>query len=165
MMMAPKQKAATSKQDYRTPREFVAAVETALDIDQFCIDLAASKANTVNPRRFFTKRDDALAQAWPLDGWCWLNPPYARLEPWAKKCYEEAQKGCKIALLVPAAVGSNWFRDWIHLKALVVCFLNGRLAFIPEKPSWGYPKDCMLVLFNGSTTGETAYVVWDWRHE
>jgi len=163
--MPPKQKCKRTKSEYTTPRKFVEAVKTAIGINQFCIDLAASKANTVNPNRFFTKQDDALVQSWPLDGWCWLNPPYAHIGPWAKKCYEEAQKGCKTALLVPAVVGSNWFRDWIHLKAPVVCFLNGRLAFIPEKPSWGYPKDCMLALFDGSTTGETAYVVWDWRHE
>jgi hypothetical protein len=64
----------------------------------------------------------------------------------------------KIALLVPASVGSNWYRDFIHERhGVKVLFLNGRICFDGKN---GYPKDCMLVLFG---TGQPFAVdVWTW---
>jgi len=163
-MSPPKQKPGRSKQDYVTPRVFWETVKGGLGIKRFAFDLAASADNTV-ARYFFHEGDDALSQDWGRfkdKGWCWLNPPYAHIEPWVRKCWEETQKGCKIAVLLPAAVGSNWFRDWVHGKATLVCFLNGRLAFIPDKPHELYPKDNILALFDGLVE-TTRYAVWDWR--
>jgi hypothetical protein len=63
----------------------------------------------------------------------------------------------KIALLVPASVGSNWYRDYVDRYAYVL-FLNGRIDFIPGEP---YPKDCMLVLYGYSN--KPGNRVWTWR--
>ena len=60
-----------------------------------------------------------------------------------------------MAFLVPAAVGSNWFRDYVDGKALVL-LLNGRLSFDGAGP---YPKDCILCLYGI----EPGYEVWSWR--
>ena len=166
--MAPKQKPGRSKQDYGTPPEFLAAVKKRLAIDEFDVDLAASHKNTVVELSYYTKQDNALVQDWECgEGWNWLNPPFARIEPWVKRAYEMSmQYGVKTAVLVPAGVGSNWWRDWVHQKAAIQ-LLNGRITFLncPPNPRTGkvdaYPKDCALLLYSPYMT--EGYDVWSWR--
>ncbi len=154
MAVMPVQKPGLSKQDYSTPDEFIAAVKSKLGIEEFCVDLAASQDNT-KARMYFSERDNALVHPWwQFTRWAWLNPPFANIALWAKKCSES---GIKIAFLVPAAVGSNWFRDYVDGKALVL-LLNGRLSFDGIAP---YPKDCILCLYGA----EPGYEVWDWRKQ
>lgn len=94
--------------------------------------------------------------------WGWLNPEFEKIHPWAARCAEVRELGRNIALLVPASVGANWFRDHVAGKAHVK-FLNGRLAFIESQPDALYPKDCILALY--SPRWEPCYVVWEWRDE
>jgi len=61
---------------------------------------------------------------------------------------------------VPAAVGSNWYRDYVHKKCLVLA-LNGRLAFITGKPKLLYPKDCILCLYGPDFA--PGFDVWSWK--
>lgn len=162
-MTQPKQKPGESKQDYATPVNFIAAVKRRLKITEFAFDFAADTSNA-KAACWFNERQDALRQPeWEKqigDGWGWLNPPFSVIGPWALKCRLTMQAGGKIALLVPAAVGSNWFRDYVDGYAKVL-LLNGRLAFMPDKPGWLYPKDCILALYEiGSVTN---YEVWNWR--
>ncbi len=159
----PQQKPGESKQDYQTPKAFIKAAEGLLGISRFMCDLAAEEHNTISPS-FISPEMDSLSEQWDWevftkDGWGWLNPPYSKIGPWAEKCHLSAQKGAKVALLVPASVGANWYRDFIHNKAYTL-FLNGRLAFMPDQPNWLYPKDLILVLFNGWAVGSN---VWDWK--
>jgi hypothetical protein len=90
--------------------------------------------------------------------WGFLNPPFFDIAPWAEKC---ATSPSPVLFLVPASVGSNWFRDFVHNAASQVLFLNGRLYFDPAHPTWGYPKDCMLCVYDNSGR-ETEYEPWDW---
>jgi hypothetical protein len=46
-----------------------------------------------------------------------------------KKAHEEMIKGARTAMLVPAGVGANWWRDHVHNKAHVL-LLNGRIMFV-----------------------------------
>ncbi len=159
-MTVPKQKPHRSKQTYETPWDFVHKVEKRLGIDHFAVDLAASFENRKAPE-WLAEDDDSLASNWDwaklLDGgWGWLNPPYTNIGKWAKKCHETQLKGGDVALLVPAAVGSNWFRDYVHNKAFVLA-LNGRISFDGVGP---YPKDLMLCLYGVSI----GFDVWDWRN-
>lgn len=152
----PAQKPGRSKQDYETPPEFIRAVENLLEIEYFYVDLAADRHNAKGAI-YFTERDDSLLQDWDAfsgKGWCWLNPPFAHIAPWAKKCSES---GIKIAFLVPAAVGSNWFRDYVDGKARVL-LLNGRISFDGVGP---YPKDTILCLYGV----EPGYEVCSWRQQ
>lgn len=160
MTTMPAQRPGKSKQDYATPPEFIAAVKAHLNIDAFGVDLAAD-ADNAKAALYFDEEHDSLAQDWTVfawRGWCWLNPPFADITPWAKKCAEAAREGVRIAFLVPAAVGANWFRDhvdgWAH-----VLFLNGRISFDGVGP---YPKDCILCLYGPMHQG---YEVWDWRKQ
>lgn len=141
-----------SKQDYATPREFMRAVVSRFGLLSF--DLAASPHNTKNPN-YFSKEDDSLTKNWhEIRGLLYLNPPFDNIAPWAEKCLLESSRGAKILFLTPASVGSNWFANFVHRKALVL-FLQGRISFDGIAP---YPKDCILSCF-GFTPN---YEVWKW---
>jgi phage N-6-adenine-methyltransferase len=184
----PAQKPGTSKQDYATPENFIAAAKARLGIFEFDFDYAANKSNA-KAARFWSSRDNSLAKTplewraqlgtpgvWdpatqPLEvgavmtvrsGWGWLNPPFKNIEPWVAHCVALMRAGGRVAFLVPASVGADWFRDHVDGKARVL-FLNGRLAFMKNKPRDLYPKDCVLCLF--SMDEIAGYEVWDWRGE
>lgn len=178
-MAMPAQKPGRSVQDYQTPTAFLDAVRGWLQIEQFSIDLAADVDNAVCPR-FYHEADNALMQDWNAEGWAWLNPPFSALAPWVQRAWEQTQQGAYLVMLVPAGVGSNWWRDWVHDKARVL-LLNGRLCFIPDwattidpattKPGKGppryysspplYPKDCCLLCYAPGVT--PGYEVWTWK--
>ncbi len=162
--MAPPQKPGKSKQDYETPPEFLEAVKKLLGIDEFAIDLAASLENR-KAERYIPEEADSLSVVWaglwrpylPTPTWCWLNPPYGHIAPWVKKCAEEGAAGVKIALLVPAAVGSNWYADYVDAHAYVFKF-RPRLTFVGHTDP--YPKDLLLCLYGTPFRGEAT---WDWK--
>ncbi len=161
MTTMPVQKPYRSKQDYRTPAIFLEATMRLLAIRNFTFDYAADAENTVAPE-YYSETGDALSlPEWPVrPGWGWLNPPFTKIGPWAMRCRDLGRRGGKVALLVPAAVGSNWFRDYVADQAAVL-FLNGRLAFMPDHPTWLYPKDCILALYGLDCW--PRYEVWSWK--
>lgn len=170
-MAMPAQKPHRSKQDYATPRPFLTALKRRLRIDDFCFDFAASPDNAVVPQ-YWSEADDSLDKS--LDEWIekcghlrdqeprwgWLNPPFEKIEPWAWYCSHVRERAGSIAFLVPASVGANWFRDEVDGKALIL-MLNGRLAFMPDRPTWLYPKDCICCLYSPRIV--PGYEVWNWR--
>jgi phage N-6-adenine-methyltransferase len=163
----PQQKPGRSKQDYRTPNDFIAAVKRRLGIVEFAIDLAANASNAQAKRWLgpdSALQVDALAAPnWArycAFGWGWLNPEFKNIDPWAQRCAAAAAEGGHVAFLVPAGVGANWYRDHVDGKALVLA-LNGRLAFMPDQPDWLYPKDCILALY--SPLVPAGFEVWSWR--
>lgn len=170
-MAMPDQKPHRSKQDYETPRDFIEAVKQRLGITRFCHDFAADATNR-KALTFFDEKADALSVLrWELtlrqggcsvsgQNWGWLNPPFAGIGPWARRCAETRAARGSIAFLVPAAVGSNWFRDYVDGHARVL-LLNGRIHFMPDRPTWGYPKDCILALY--SPLVAPGYEVWTWK--
>lgn len=147
-----------SKQDYETPDDFMEAVVMRFGAPMW--DLAATAENAKAPH-FITPEENSLAVTW-RDRFrvCWLNPPFDNIAPWAKKCAAfgapPIELGYRILLLTPASVGSNWFRDHVHNKALVLA-INGRLTF--KGTDAPYPKDCILSVF-GVAPG---FDVWNWR--
>ena len=145
-----------SRQDYATPRDFLGAVEQRFGRIEF--DLAASAQNTVVPGAYYDERRDALSQSWHLiGGLCFLNPPFGRIKPWARKCMLEARQGARILFLTPASVGSDWFADYIHRHAYVLA-LRPRLVFVGE--SNGFPKDLQLAVYDRGLTG---FDTWKWK--
>lgn len=164
-MTMPEQKPRRSKQDFATPADFIQAAKRRLGIEAFAFDFAADSSNHKAPA-WWSESHDALSktpQQWAevcRGGWGWLNPPFTTIGPWAARCVESMTWGANIAFLVPAAVGSNWFRDYVHGHALVLG-LNGRLCFMVDRPTWGYPKDCILCLF--TLDQPPGFEVWNWR--
>lgn len=156
-MTMPAHKPGKSKQDYATPREFIAAVERRFG--PLAWDLAAHEGNHATVPWFGPGSPwarDSLIQPWHgLQGNLWLNPPFADIEPWARKCDHESIFGARILFLVPASVGSEWYRKWVHDRALVL-FLSPRLVFDGKSP---YPKDCLLAAYGYRGYG---YECWRW---
>lgn len=166
-MTEPAQKPGRSKQDYGTPWEFIRAVEArwgCLDID------LAARADNAKAPLFITPEEDSLTTLWSRHSarYAWLNPPFAKLWEWAHRCrcYAEdfRKAGGRIFLLTPASIGSDWFAEHVHGKALVLG-LRPRMIFdgTPPNPKTGkpdpYPKDLMLSVF-GETSG---FDTWKWK--
>lgn len=160
----PKQKPGKSKQDYVTPDDFLDAVKRRLKVNWFYRDLAA-RADNAKATRWITPEENSLVTPWdiPIDItrpgfilWQWLNPEFGRIAPWAKRCFDYS-KTEHVALLTPASVGANWWRDYVDGTARVL-LLNGRITFVGEEA--GYPKDCTLSLFGPTIV--PGYEVWTW---
>lgn len=159
MAKVPAQRPGKSEQVVCTPTIFLDALKMKLAIPFFNYDLAASPSNTV-ATNYYTEEDDALVQDWAGDsiGWCFCNPPYEDIEPWVAKACLEVDKGACIAMLLPASVGSNWWKAYVHNKCYVL-LLNGRITFEGHKSP--YPKDLVTLLY--TPFGARGYDVWSWK--
>lgn len=140
----------TSEQVVGTPQAFVEACQEKFG--PITIDLAASAENAKRSR-FITKEQDSLKVEWFFEGIGWLNPEFKNIGQWARKCWESQVFGQKILMLVPASVGSNWYRDFVYRKAQTV-FLNGRIQFVGSDDP--YPKDLMLCAYGF----ENDFEIW-----
>lgn len=174
-MSEPQQKPGKSKQDYRTPPEFLEAV--ARQFGAIDIDLACRTDNMVAPLGIAHNKElDALAQDW-ADPMYWnrdanviesgglirvafCNPPFGNIRPWAEKV-----AGCRwlprwTLLLVPASMGSLWWAD--HVLGKAMAYGVPRMAFCGDDGSAGdlYPKDLALIAAGYGVVGN-GY--WDWR--
>lgn len=139
-----------SEQSVGTPREFLDAVERRFGI--ITLDLAADENNRVCDA-WISKETDSLSVPWTSPGLLWVNPPYSKIEPWARKC---AGAKCLVALLVPASVGTNWFSDYVYRHAYVL-FLHPRVTFVGHKKP--YPRDLMLAVYGYSR----GFECWNWK--
>jgi len=105
---------------------------------------------------------DSLNQDWTahLEGQLgFLNPEFSDIAPWAAKCRREARSGAVSGMLVPASVGSNWFRDIVAPFADTY-LLNGRMSFDNKSP---YPKDLMFCRYPAIKPDAPRIVLWDYR--
>lgn len=155
-MSMPEQKPGKSRQDYETPPDFMEAfVRRFGPVD---VDLAASAANA-KAGLFIPEEHDSLKCNW--DGYVgnlWLNPPFKKIAPWAKKCCQTLISHDRaIYLLVPASVGADWFHYWVEPFAYTIP-LSPRLTFVGCKDP--YPKDVMLCVYSNGLTG---FKSWRWK--
>lgn len=157
-----------SKQDYRTPVDFLEAVR--LNFGSIDFDLAAHHGNHITPKWFGPGgiREDTLAldptkifadPSLVFEAYhetFFLNPPYDDIRPWAEWCSRAILRPRqRVLLLVPASVGSNWYADYVHNRS-GVRLLRPRLSFDGKNP---FPKDCLLAAY-----GEMPSVTcWKWK--
>ncbi len=169
-----------SKQDYKTPADFMEAVIARFGPITF--DLAAHAGNTQSPNYFAPCTGpegplpfdpeaygiDAFDHPWAslststfrrhgFMGLLWNNCEFNDIVSWASRHRDESKKGANSLLLTPASVGANWFSDLIAPYADTY-LLKPRLAFIPGQT---YNKDCMLSHFvspDVRSTGQYAVV-------
>ena len=160
----PRQKLGESKQDYGTPPELIQAVVErfgALDVD------LAARADNALAGMFIPPETDSLATDWAIFASmnCWLNPPFARLEPWAAKCAEADSilraEGGSLFLLVQASTGSDWWAKHVHGKATVL-LLRGRVQFVGAP--WVSPLSVALCVY-GARNASPGYELWEWRRK
>lgn len=147
----------TSKQDYGTPQWLKPQMEARWG--KFMVDLAAREDNKYAPT-CITPEQDSLKTEWPKDVLCWLNPPFAKLAPWAERC---STQGSRVVMLTPASVSTEWFARFVYGKAHTI-LLRPRFAFdgMPPNPKTGkvdpFPKDLMLTLWN--VVEEKGFELW-----
>jgi phage N-6-adenine-methyltransferase len=154
-MTEPKQKPGRSKQDYGTPRVFLDAVERRFGTIDF--DLAAHEENRVCAE-FYSPEQDSLSQSWALPGRrvCWLNPPFADLDPWARKVAECRDYMRWTLMLVPASIDAHWYRD--HVIGKMMIWGIPRIQFVGTTAN--YPKALMLL---GAGYGVSGHAYWRWN--
>lgn len=169
----PKQKPGKSVQDYGTPPAFLRAVEARFG--RITWDLAAHAGNSVCGDRYFGPGsrwgENSLERAWdalpgvPRDGLRFLNYPFGYARLWMPKVASEAAFGIRMAVLGPAAVGTNWFARYVEGRALVLP-LRPRLTFegAPINPKTGkqdpFVKDLMLMVYAPDI--EAGFETWRW---
>jgi DNA N-6-adenine-methyltransferase (Dam) len=153
----PTQNSSTSEQVVSTPPALIAAVEARFGTIRY--DLACTIDNAICGRdyadMYAIETGSSLEKYWPrpFAGLCWLNPPYNQIAPWARKCHES---GSRVAMLVPASVGTNWFARHVFGKAHVLA-LSPRVKFVGH--SSPYPKDLILCVYGYGLSG---FDVWRW---
>ena len=150
-------------QNFRTPPDFLRACERKFGVT-IGFDLACSgPIDCVAPQGFAYPETDALAVAWPETGptdCAFCNPPYAKASSFARVASESPH--CRTLMLVPASVGTAWFAEYVHGRALV-CFLRPRLTFLQPDGTpmpQGINRDLMLL---GYGWAPGVYVCEDWR--
>jgi len=111
-----------SSQNTPTPWNLVNAIEDYFGIT-ILYDLAASHENH-KAVLYFIEEQNSLERDWPIDRWCFLNPPFANLGKWVKKCSEQAKRGCKIITLWPLSGDLNQIPTW---KESQVNIIHGRV--------------------------------------
>jgi phage N-6-adenine-methyltransferase len=96
-------------------------------IHNFDLDVCATP-DSAKTSRYYTKTQDALKQFW-LCTCAWMNPPYAQIEAFLKKAFQELQAGrCKkVVALLPGWTDTPWFGKYASHGQ--ISFLIGRLKF------------------------------------
>lgn len=159
----PAQKPGKSKQDYRTPRVFLDAVERKFGT--ITIDLASKREDRV-VAAYISPMRDSLKVRWKVPtGVGWLNPPFDNIGLWSRKCCVESLDLLDqnaIVMLTPASIGSDWFDKYVWGRARVYA-LKGRITFVGETA--GYPKDLMISLYTRVPPKENRLEIWDWRND
>lgn len=155
-MTMPKQKPGKSEQDVGTPDWLLELVKetwgpivydpAASDIHHACANYDTLETDGLaqdwadRDRAFNLYDDEADRRLW--DGCIWINPPYAKIRPWVEKASQH--ESCPVVMLVPAAVGSNWWAEHVDGKAEVY-FIRPRLTF--KGHDQPYPKDCAILVY------------------
>jgi hypothetical protein len=101
-------------------------------IPYFAWDLACSEHDCLGLNGGYTYPSvDALAADWTEragKGVCWLNPPFAKAGKFCQRAAEAASaSGLRTVALVPVALGTRWWRRYVHQRAVVVGV--GRVVF------------------------------------
>lgn len=155
-----------SKQDWRTPPAFIDAIAARFGRPTF--DLAAATGEQITGvDHYFAPEQDSLRQSWaslptpgqdsPFARVAYLNPPFANIAPWARKLTDECRWLKRwTTMLVPASIGSVWYAEHIHGRALVLG-LSPRITFLGAPDP--YPKDLMLVVVGFGVSGVQP---WRW---
>jgi phage N-6-adenine-methyltransferase len=162
--MAPRQKPGRSRQCYRTPPEFLQAVERAFAVRRWDWDLAATQHNRICAHYFGRGSPDgrdSLVEDWTdLCGNLWCNSTFSNLHLWTAKGAGYAENHVKqgrLFMLLPASVGSEWYHQHVEGIAHVVN-LRPRLTFVGCLDP--YPKDLVLAVYGEVLGGVSS---WAWK--
>jgi phage N-6-adenine-methyltransferase len=108
--------------------------------------------------------EDALRMNWGRKkGTLWLNPEFGNIAPFAEHSAEtQLHPNSRIVMLVPAAVGTLWWANFVDKKADVE-FIRPRVVF--RKHKQGYVKDLALCVYNHLRTHSYSCARWDGKKD
>ena len=96
---------------------------------------------------------DGLAIEWSNSNF--VNPPYSNLKAWINKSIEQANKGKKVLLLIPARTDTKAFKMLFEYGS-IISLITGRLRF-NEANSAPFPS--MLVELIGGGYEKTKFTL------
>ena len=127
--------------EWETPQDVFNELDREFN---FTLDPCATK-ETAKCDNYYTKEDNGLTKDWSNEV-VFCNPPYGReIKKWAKKAYEEAQKGTTIVCLVPSRTDTRYWHNYF-MEADEIRFIKGRLKFGDAKNSAPFPS--ALIIYN-----------------
>lgn len=125
---------------WSTPQDFYDKLN---DEFHFTLDPCATDENHKTDK-YFTIKDDGLAQDWSNDV-VFMNPPYGRvIGDWIKKAKES---NTTVVCLVPARTDTRWWHDNVINDADEIRFIKGRLKFGGQKNSAPFPS--AVIIYRG----------------
>ncbi len=133
----------------------------AAGVDAFDLDVAACEEAHCAPR-YYTAKDDGLAQPW--GGRVWCNPPYSDIAPWVAKAWEEMLAGrCElVAMLLPATrTEQPWWQEHVepYREGWTLNGVGVRSRFLPGRQSFGIPGNPLGVGV-GSPPFGVVLLIW-----
>ncbi len=153
--MSAGRKVITDNKDWGTPPKYVVAVKAFFD-GQIDLDPCSNDWSVVKARvEYRLPKQDGLKESWNYKK-IFVNPPYGRdqlrgtgIKSWIHRC-EMAHKThtSEVLALVPVAVNTAHWKQFIFGKARSVCFLaDTRLKFLVNGTDGGKgaPMACCMV--------------------
>lgn len=132
-----------SNQNVETPQWFMDGLRDVVGLN-FKYDMAASFENS-KALTWYTEQQNSLAIDWPVDGLCWVNPPFKDLKKWFAKYQEQALKGAKIVAISPLVSERYSEYAWCNNT---VCPIVGRVWKLEVRSCmltfWNVPKPSIL---------------------
>ena len=129
---------------WNTPQDFFDMLNTEF---RFTLDPCATH-KSAKCENYYTVEDHGLRQPW--EGAVFVNPPFSQLshKPWVRKCWQAAQKGATVALLIPVRSDTAYWHDWV-MRASELRFVRGRVSFVREdgRPGSTPPFPCVVAVF------------------
>jgi hypothetical protein len=153
--MSAGRKVITDNKDWGTPPKYVEAVkvffDAQIDLDPCSNDWSIVKAKT----EYRLPEQDGLKESWNYKK-IFVNPPYGRdqqrgtnIKIWIHRCaLAHKTYGSEVLALVPVAVNTAHWKQFIFGKARSVCFLaDTRLRFLVSGADGGKgaPMACCMV--------------------
>ena len=131
----------SSKSDiWATPQDFFNNLNAEFN---FTLDPCALPDNA-KCSKFYTPEQNGLKQDWSNET-VFCNPPYSDIKNWVEKAYNEAKRGAKVVMLIPARTDTRYFHEFIYGQH-EIRFVRGRLKFGDQKNSAPFPS--MVVVFS-----------------
>lgn len=124
----------------------------------FELDAAADSETTRLPA-WIDAESDALKINWPATV-IWCNPPYGRkLEPFVRKCCQQADLGKIVVALIPFRCRAAWWHECVIGRASEVRCVRKRIKFLRpngERGKFTGSCDSCIVVWRGLLKVQTV---------
>jgi hypothetical protein len=153
--MSAGRKVITDNKDWGTPSKYVDVVKRFFN-GQIDLDPCSNNWSIVNAQvEYRLPKQDGLKESWNYKK-IFVNPPYGKdqirgtgIKSWIQRCeFAHKRYGSEVLALIPVAVNTAHWKQFIFGKARSVCFLaDTRLKFLVNGSDGGKgaPMACSMV--------------------